>query len=259
MKSALILSLAGSAVAVPSFGSFIDAMFGGSDNSYASNPSDLPNFPAIGTGSGIPFPTASGAPFPTGSAGASPFPYPGSDRHVKPHAEALHIDYHLAPTVAAAIKKSELKYRQLGGSPLPSFSLFDPSATPTGLPTDLPGLPSGTEPPSLPTDAPTDLPGPPTDLPGPPTDYPTPPAGGPTASFPFPTGGAPFPTNAPFPTAPAGTGYPGLPTTLETLTRGARPTSAPDAPSQEDSQEPQNGNAWLDWVSDLLTGGKDGN
>ncbi|KAJ4330628.1 hypothetical protein N0V95_010022, partial [Ascochyta clinopodiicola] len=131
MKSALILSLAGSAVAAPSFGSFIDALFGGSDNN-APNPSNLPNFPPIGTGSGIPFPfpTASGAPFPTGSDGALPFPIPGSDSHVKP-TKSLHIDYQLAPTVAPAIKKRNLKYRQLGSSALPSFSLFDPSAVPT--------------------------------------------------------------------------------------------------------------------------------
>ncbi|KAF9694188.1 hypothetical protein EKO04_007927 [Ascochyta lentis] len=279
MKSALILSLAGSAVAAPSFGSFFDALFGGSDNNNnAPKPSNLPNFPPIGTGSGVPFPfpTASGAPFPTGSSGA----YPGSDRHVKPRAKALHVDYRLAPTVNDDASKRDLKYRQLGGDALPSFSLLDPNNTPTatepatGLPTeaptDFPGLPSGTGILSFPTGAPTDLPGlpsgtgipsfptgAPTDLPGLPSGFPTPPAGGPTAPFPFPSGDAPFPTDAPLPTAPAGTGFPGLPTTLETLTRGPQPTSAPDAPSQDDDNKPQNGNAWLEWISNLLTGGKE--
>lgn len=161
----------------------------------------------------------------------------------------LQIDYQLAPT-AAAVKERGLNYRQLDGSVLPSFSLLDPNDTPsatesaTALPTALPDLPSGTGAPELPT------------------DFPTPPAGGPTAPIPFPTGEVPFPTNAPFPTAPAGTGapgFPGLPTTFGTVTRGPRPTSAPEAPGLEEDREMENGNAWLDWINDLLTGGRGGN
>ena len=173
----------------------------------------------------------------------------------------LQIDYQLASTAVAVAKRRGLNYRQLGGSALPSFSLFDPNDTPlatepaTSLPTELPGLPSGTGAPELPTGTPTGFPGLPTDLP-------TPPAGGPTAPIPFPTGDIPSPTDAPFPTAPAGTGapgFPGLPTTFGTVTRGPRPTTAPEAPGQEEDGETENGNAWLDWINDLLTGGRGGN
>lgn len=178
---------------------------------------------------------------------------------MKRQAKALHVDYQLAPIAAPAIKKRALKNRQLesGLSALPSFSLLDPNDTPpatepatsvpTELPTDSPGLPTSTGAPEVPTSVPTDIP-------SPPTGSVTAPTGGPTAPFPAPTGEAPFPTGSPFPTAPAGTGYPGLPTTLETLTRGPKPTAAPDAPQPEDGEEMENGNAWLSWISDLLTG-----
>lgn len=180
----------------------------------------------------------------------------------------LQIDYQLAPTAVVVPKERVLNYRQLGGSALPSFSLLDPNDTPpatesaTGLLTELPGFPSGTRVPGLPTGAPelpTDAP---TGLPGLPTDYPTPPVGGPTAPIPFPTGEVPHPTDAPLPTAPAGTdapGFPGLPTTFGTVTRGPRPTAAPEAPGQQEDGELENGNPWLDWINDLLTGGRGGN
>ncbi|KAF2623678.1 hypothetical protein BU25DRAFT_451162 [Macroventuria anomochaeta] len=258
MKSALVFALVGSAVAAPSFGDFLEALFGGNDNDNRPHSSDFPNFPPIGTGSGLPFPfpTATGAPFPTGTSDVLPFPYPGSDNQAKRQAKALHIDYQLAPTATPVIKRRELKYRQLGDSALPSFSLLDPNDTPTAtesatvlpteLPTELPGLPTGTGVPELPS-------GIPTNLPGLPTGFPTPPAGGPTALPPIPTG------EAPSLTAPAGTGAPGspsLPTTFGTVTRGPRPTAAPESPEGSEGEETENGNAWLEWVGDLLTGGK---
>lgn len=175
-----------------------------------------------------------------------------------------------------------MKYRQLDNPALPSFTLLDPNDTPTatepatgapgiptGLPTELPGLPTGTGAPGLPTGLPTPPAGGPTGFPGFP-GFPTPPAGGPTPPFPFPTG-APFPpagtgvpgfppapTDAPFPPQPpAGTGLPGfsgIPTTL--LTRGPQPTTVPDLPGQDSEDETENGNGWLEWISDLLTGGR---
>ena len=282
MRSALIIALAGSAAAgklldqiacfvsplttsASSFSDFLDAMFGGDKQHEHPQPSDFPNFPPIGTGSGIPlpYPTASGVPFPSGTSGVQPFPYSGSESQEKRKIKALHVDYQLAPTTVPSAKptvmRRELKYRQLSDSALPSFSLFDPNnpptptdpATelPTELPSELPGLPTDTAVPELPTDIPTDLPGPPTDLP-------TPPAGGPTAPFPVPTGEVPFPTSAPFPTAPAGTGAPNLPSTFDTVTRGPKPTAAPEKPAQDDGEEPQNGNWWLEFISQLLGGSK---
>ncbi|KAF3043693.1 hypothetical protein E8E12_007115 [Didymella heteroderae] len=338
MKSALVLALAGSAVAAPSFSDFLDAVFGpGNNHSHRPKPTGFPGFPPSNSGSGIPFPFptggpgapgatgapfppfpfptggpgapgATGAPFPPfpfptggpgvpegpGALGAPSFPFPGSNSQQK---RDLHIDYELAPKAAPVVKRREVKYRQLGGSALPSFSLLDPNDTPTatapatgapdfpglptGFPTDLPGLPTGTGVPEPPTGPPTDLPGLPTGLPTPPAGgptgfpgFPTPPAGGPTPPFPFPTG-APFPpagtgvpgfppapTDAPFPPSPpAGTGapgfpgFPGMPTTL--LTRGPQPTAVPDLPGQEsEGEETENGNGWLDWISDLLSGGR---
>ncbi|KAJ4987900.1 hypothetical protein SVAN01_06630 [Stagonosporopsis vannaccii] len=277
MKSTLIFALAGSAVAAPSFSDFLDALFGGDKQHERPQPSDFPDFPPIGTGSGVPFPfpTATGVPFPTGTSGVQPFPYSGSDSQEKRNIKALHIDYQLAPTAASTVKRRELKYRQLGSSALPSFSLLDPNDTPTAtepatqlpteLPTELPGLPTDTAAPELPTE----LPGLPTEtaVPELPTDLPTPPAGGPTAPFPAPTGEAPlptgevpFPTDVPFPTAPAGTGapgFPGLPTTFGTVTRGPKPTAVPEEPGQEDDgEETQNGNWWLEFIGNLLGGNK---
>jgi hypothetical protein len=169
---------------------------------------------------------------------------------VKP--KALHINYKLAPTAAPAIKRRALKYRQLGtGSPaLPSFSLLDPNDTPTAT---APATTTSEEA-GLPTELPTGFP----------TDFPSPPTGYPTAPFPFPTGNSPLPTDAPeppfpFPTAPAGTGAPDLPSTLETVTRGPRPTAAPESGlGGEEEGEHENGNAWLEWISQLLTGGGKG-
>ncbi|KAH6611903.1 hypothetical protein C7974DRAFT_406539 [Boeremia exigua] len=263
MKSALVLALAGSAVAAPSFGDFLDALFGGDKQHDSPQPSDFPDFPPAGTGSvpPFPFPTATGAPFPpfpTGTSGVQPFPYPGSDSQEKRNIKALHIDYQLAPIAAPIVKRRELKYRQLDGSALPSFSLLDPNDTPTatepatGLPTELPGLPTGTTIPELPTEIPSGFPGLPTGFPTPPADNPSTPPPAPTGDAPFP-----FPTDAPFPTAPAGTGapgFPGLPTTFGTVTRGPVPTAAPDAPGHEEGEQTQNGNYWLEFISDLLNG-----
>jgi hypothetical protein len=249
-------------MSAPPFGDFfdfLDALFGGGNNNdNRPQPSDFPNFPPVGTGSGFPFPfpTATGAPFPIGTDSVQPFPYPGSNGQEKRQDKPLYVDYQLAAKAAPAVKKRELKYRQLGGSALPSFSLLDPNDTPTAtepatdLPTVLP-----TELPGLPTELPSGIP---TELPGLPTGFPTPPAGGPTAPFPFPTGDSPFPTDAPFPTVPAGTGepgFPGLPTTFGTVTRGPRPTAAPEQ-GQGEEEETENGNGWLEWINDLLTGGK---
>lgn len=229
----------------PSFGDYFHALFGGDKGHSSPQPSNIPNFPPIGTGSGVPFPfpTATGAPFPTGTSGIQPI---SQSSKAKRNIKVLHIDYQLAPTAAPVVKRRELKYRQLGGSALPPFSLLNPNDTPpatepvTGLPTELP-----------------------TELPGAPTDFPTPPAGGPTApaptgEIPFPTGEAPFPTGAPFPTAPAGTGapgLPGLPTTFDTITRGPKPTAAPEQPGQ-DGEGMQNGNWWMEFIGDLLHGNK---
>lgn len=270
----------------PSFGDFVDALFGGgssNSNEQRPQPSDYPGFPPPGSGSGVPFPfpTATGAPFPSGTSSVLPFPLPGSDSQEK---RALHIDYELAAKAAPVVRRRGLKYRQAGGSALPSFSLLDPNDTPTatqsatelpGAPTDAPGFPTGA--PELPTGG-SELPtGAPTETPTFPTGFPTPPAGGPTAPFPFPTGDSPFPsgeppfpTDAPFPpsgtgapglpgTGFPGTGFPGLPSTFGTVTRGPRPTVAPDAPGSEGGEsETENGNAWLEWISDLLSGGKGG-
>lgn len=241
----------------------------------------------------FPFPTGgSGVPEGPGAPGAPSFPFPGSNGQAK---RDLHIDYELAPKAAPVVKRREVKYRQLGSPALPSFSLLDPNDTPTatepatgapglptGFPTELPGLPTGTGVPEPPS-PPTDLPGLPSGLPTPPAPpaggptggfpgLPTPPAGGPTPPFPMPTG-APFPpagtgvpgfppapTDAPFPPQPpAGTGapgfpgfpFPGMPTTL--LTRGPQPTAVPDLPGQESEDETENGNGWLGWISDLLS------
>lgn len=262
MRPALIIALAGSAAAgklldqiecfvsqlttsASSFSDFLDAMFGGDQQSQHPQPSDYPNLLPIGTGSGVPFPcpTASGVPFPSGTSGVQPFPYAGSESQVKRNIKALHVDYQLAPTTLPIpmppVTRREVKYRQLSDSALPSFSLFDPNNPP--IPTD----PA--------TELPTDLP---TDLPGPPTDLPTPPAGGPTAPFPEPTGEVPFPTGAPFPTAPAGTGAPDLPSTFDTVTRGPKPTAAPEKPPQDDGEEPQNGNWLWEFISRLLGGSR---
>ncbi|KAJ8111679.1 hypothetical protein OPT61_g5783 [Boeremia exigua] len=289
MKSALILALAGSAVAAPSFGDFLDALFGGDKDHDRPRPTDFPGLPPVGTGSGLPFPfpTATGAPLPPFADGVSanqPFPYPDSQK--KRHIKALHIDYQLAPTAAPEVKRRALKYRQLGGSALPSFTLLDPNDVPaptqpanglptelpTQVPTELPGLPTETAVPTEPA-IPTETASPvlptehPTELPGLPTGLPTPPAGGPTAPLPGPTGEpslspggeAPFPTDAPFPTVPAGTGapdFPGLPTTFGTVTRGPLPTPGPDAPEQEDGEETQDGSWWMQLISDLLSGSR---
>lgn len=269
MKSALVLALAGSAVAAPSFSDFLDALFGGGDKYHdRSRPTDFPDFLPTGTASGLPFPfsTATGAsPFPSGTSGVQPFPYTGSASQQKRNIKALHIDYQLAPTAAPIVKRRELKYRQLDGSALPSFSLLDPNDTPTAtgpapglptevpteLPTELPGLPIESAIPEPPTEPPTDLLGP------------TAPVPGPTGGSPLPPAEAPFPTDAPFPTAPAGTGapgLPGLPTTFGTVTRGPRPTAAPDAPEQEESgdEKPQDGSWWMQLISDLLSHYKGG-
>ncbi|KAJ4400270.1 hypothetical protein N0V91_008835 [Didymella pomorum] len=258
-------------------------------------PSGAP-FPFPTGGSGAPGgPGATGAPlppfpFPTGgpgSPGAPSFPFPSSNGQAK---RDLHIDYELAPKAAPVIKRREVKYRQLDSPALPSFSLLDPNDTPTatepatgapglptGLPTELPGLPTGTGTPV----PPTDLPGLPSGMPTPPSPpaggptggfpgFPTPPAGGPTPPFPFPTGAPqpsagtgvpsfpPAPTDAPSPPmgtgAPGFPGFPGMPTTL--LTRGPQPTAVPDLPGQESEDETENGNGWLSWIGELLTGGK---
>lgn len=275
-------------------------MFGpGKHHSHRPKPTGFPGLPGLPSGAPFPFPTggpgapgapgATGAPFPPfpfptggpgvpegpGAPGAPSFPFPGSNGQAK---RDLHIDYELAPKAAPVVKRREVKYRQLGAPALPSFSLLDPNETPTatepatgapglptGLPTELPGLPTGTGSPELPTPPA----GGPTGFPS----FPTPPSGGPTPPFPFPTG-APFPpagtgapsfppapTDAPFPPQPpAGTGFPGapgfpgMPTTL--LTRGPQPTSVPDVPGQESENDTENGNGWLEWISDLLSGGK---
>ncbi|RII05724.1 hypothetical protein CUC08_Gglean008939 [Alternaria sp. MG1] len=67
----------------------------------------------------------------------------------------------------------------------------------------------------------------------------------------MPTGGSPFP----FP----GTGMPGLPTTMQTLTRGPQPTGMPELPGSENGEQGPGDDApggFFDWLSSLFGGGK---
>ncbi|KAL1800856.1 hypothetical protein ACET3X_001198 [Alternaria dauci] len=225
MRNTIILAaLASTAVAHP-FSDYLDAIFGTKESRHAPPPPELmPGFAPIGTGtaSGIPFPTATGA-FPTGLVQPA--------RH---RVRNLAIDYQLAPRQDAGPGAGAG-----AGTSLPSFSLAEPTDGTPALPTEteggFPGLPTGQPEMPFPTGG---FPSPPGDGPAP-TDLP----------FPMPTGGSPFP----------GTGMPGLPTTMQTLTRGPQPTGMPELPGSENGEEESGGDApggFFDWLSSLFGGGK---
>ncbi|CAO2652811.1 Nn.00g022220.m01.CDS01 [Neocucurbitaria sp. VM-36] len=267
MKSAVILALTSSTLAVP-FGNVMDAMFGTHNEArQVPHPDQMPSFHPIGTGSGtgLPFPTAlptaTGA-FPTASGGFH------HGHHGHGHkTKSLAIDYELAPTAIPKIGKVAVEKRQAGGSgtSLPSFTLVNPSdavpvptstedgsAVPLPTSTDGSDLPFPTEDPESPFPFPSGtggLPFPTGDLPFPTGDLPFP-----TGDLPFPTGGLPFPTGG-FP----GTGIPSLPTTLETVTRGPQPTAVPELPGfPGDNEDGETGSgdmqSWLDWLAGLFGG-----
>ncbi|KAJ4362952.1 hypothetical protein N0V83_010069 [Neocucurbitaria cava] len=274
MKSAVILALTSSTFAMP-FGNAIDAMFGTHNNEARQipHPSEMPSRHPIGTGSGLPFPLPTD--FPTPSGGAFPsgaFPTASGTGHNHHHhghgggsrTKSLAIDYQLAPTSIPKIGKVEVGKRQ--DSALPSFTLLDPSdAVPTAtsaegssavvLPTEEPSessFPTATGGQPFPTG---DLPFP-TGLPT--GDLPFPSGGFPshTGGFPMPTGGFPFPTGG-FPgSLPGGTGIPSIPTTLQTFTRGPRPTAEPSGLPGSDENGETDAQGWLDWLEILFGGSK---
>ena len=299
MRSAIILALTSSTLAGTSshnpfavdqltsivpFGNVIDAMFGTSNEArQVPPPGQMPSFHPIGTGSGtgFPFATATGA-FPTASGGLHTRPHGHGSRPGHHHkSKTLAVDYQLAPTVVPKIGKVE--QRQVGnGTSLPSFTLLDPSdGVPQPTTTDAAEIPSSTEGPessfptstddsAFPIPTATDEPSSPLPTEDPESPFPTGQPAFPTATgqpgFPFPTGGFSMPTGGfPLPTGGfPGTGIPSLPTTLETVTRGPRPTAQPDAPDStlpgEEDGETGEGDlqSWLDWLESLF-GGSNGN
>ncbi|OAL47824.1 hypothetical protein IQ07DRAFT_104975 [Pyrenochaeta sp. DS3sAY3a] len=275
MKSTLILALSSTAVALP-FADVVDAVFGTHQARHIPPPDQMPRFHPIasGSGTGFPCPTATGdGAFPTASGSLRGFPFPQGSRP-GPHqhrSRSLAIDYQLAPT-ASAIPPNRIKRQELEGSGstlLPSFTLLDPSGTegvpaPTAVPTEEPDspFPAPTEDPDSPFPFPTGAPELPFPTGAPDSPFPT---GGfplPTGDFPLPTGGFPLPTGG-FPGFP-GTGLPSLPTTLETVTRGPRPTAQPELPELPQIpglpdlelpslDDPQ---GWLDFLTGLFGNGR---
>jgi hypothetical protein len=228
MKTAVILAAFASTTVAAPFSDYLDAIFGTKESRQAPPPELMAGVAPIGTGtaSGFPFPTATGA-FPAPTSGMQPA------RH---RVRKLAIDYQLAPRQEAG-----------AGQSLPSFSLAEPTDGTPALPTQteggFPGLPTGGPEMPFPTGGFPKPPGgdhSPSDIPFP-TDLP----------FPMPTGGSPFP----FP----GTGMPGLPTTMQTLTRGPKPTGMPELPGSEHGEEDPGDDApggFFDWMSSLFGGGK---
>ena len=228
----------------------------------APTPGFPPMGPPIGTGAptppGFPMPMPTGGAFPGGPGG------PCGSSNMPPSwpvraraARNLAIDYQLAP-------------RQGGDLPLPSFSLADPenggapapTESPTGgeeAPGGFPGLPTPTGAPEGPGGG---FPAPTGGFPGLPTGAPEGPGG--PGGFPTELPSFPMPTGMPggsggFPGLP-GTGMPGLPTTMETMTRGPKPTGMPELPGQEDGQQGPGGDngsgGWWSWLGGLFGGGK---
>ncbi|PSN69180.1 hypothetical protein BS50DRAFT_334877 [Corynespora cassiicola Philippines] len=233
MRSAVILSLTGSTLAIP-FGGFFNGVFGDVQERDVPPPDAFP-FPPIGTGSGaVPsgtsFPTghafqargvssgfalptgtglptgfqARGVPVGTGTGFPWPAPTGDSDQHeaLNKRFRKLQIDYKLAP-------RSETSIIIIPSPVAADVRAAEKKQLGTGTPA-LPSFslfnPSNTPAPSIPSGA----------LPGAP-------------ELPLPTGGAP--------------GLPELPTTLETLTRGPKttPTGLPKLPEIPGEGE---GNWW---------------
>ena len=254
---------------------------------------------------GFPMPTASGAfPFPMPTGGMPPFPkMPGGppqhkrlaiDYQLAP-AAGKRQDY------GASLPSFSLANPTDGGAPTeptsteagsyPGLPTGQPEAPfPTGGQPDLPfptggfpmpsgapelptgGLPMPSGEPELPTGAypmPSGEPELPTGgLPSGPPPFPGMPSGG-APNMPFPTGGFPMPTGgSPYPGLPdglPGTGMPGLPTTMATLTRGPQPTAVPEMPgyggeqgsgSGDSEQGSGSGGGFFDWISGLFGGSK---
>jgi hypothetical protein len=226
----------------------------------------MPGVPPMATSTGLgPFTTASGA-----------FPAASDNRHYS--IKALAMNYQIAPTAVPEVKRQD--------SALPDFSLLDsamplPTGTPLvwpfpggddesayPLPTETAGLPSfptggfsaspsgADDESSLPF--PTGQPG----IPFPSGVIPIPSSGGENdLPFPLPTEApdAPFP----FPVPNGDTGMPGLPTTMQTMTRGPQPTGAPSYPGQDggaggNQQGIRVLQALINWLEGLLKGGSKG-
>lgn len=197
-----------------------------------ADPSALPSFSFLDPSDALPEPTQ--------GPGEPPFPFPTGPPELPPFPTGTGVPE--LPPFPTGTGSPELPPFPTGGLPFPTAAPEAPTDSlplpsdgapelppfPTGGAPDLPPFPTGGFP--MPTGAP-ELP---TDAPGLP---------------PFPTGGFPMPTG----------GFPGLPTTLETLTRGPQPTGMPafpGFPGQEDgdNESGRPGQGFWDWLEGLFGG-----